>query len=628
MVRSKNPELHSSSTTSPHSSSGESSSDSIFSSKSPSPSPSKSLTPSPPSKTPTKTKKHTRPRSKVQKPPAKKTKVTTPTVKKPTHISIKEPIVTRSKTKPVKGRGKAVASASSSSDDSSTDEEFRQVLRASKEDDLRKKSMSKGGTSAGPSMSAAPTVSQTPDEEEETEPPEGFNTSTLKPLDKKVYDDEFAHRKFCPVVYVDLDYLHSHYNIDLRGYLNYYQPWLSSHLLYSPEVVRNFYSNMTMKNVFDKKTGSLIEERIETNVRGQSFKISPNIINHILGYENPPPEPEFEFTPAQVYSLLRPGEEMGPLSFKPVQMPIIQRILFYIYTRSIVNKSKNFTHFAHKDYYMMASLLSGHQRNVGEMIFEEMRRFRFSSTLNTYIPLPQIVSLILRYNKIWYLEKDEKVRIPRFGMTQLHRMGISLPLRTGRELSSSSPDEAQSSAPQTPSFIGASIQNYVGELITKAVHGLRTEIIEQNQEIKHQFEQLVLKMEQQVKKLVDDTNHNFGIIIETQAAHSRRMDELEALIRGTSDIPGPSTSTIPTSTSPPEEHPILFSYTDPHTSEQVDVTLGSPDVGPSAPQPSSPPFSPAPIDPSTALVPYTSSSDITFPVPPSDADKTGEKKEE
>ena len=79
----------------------------------------------------------------------------------------------------------------------------------------------------------------------------------------------------------------------------------------------------------------------------------------------------------------------------------------------MVNKSNNFTHFIDQDYRMMVSIISKEERNLGEIIISEIKRYIYTSTKSTPIPYPQLISLFLKENGIWYLEPNETMeRLP------------------------------------------------------------------------------------------------------------------------------------------------------------------------------------------------------------------------
>ena len=76
---------------------------------------------------------------------------------------------------------------------------------------------------------------------------------------------------------------------------------------------------------------------------------------------------------------LRLGEPLGPLTFAPVEMPPSHKVLWYIYSRNMVQKGRNFTHFAKRDYLLLASIIAKVPYNIGKWVLNEMRRFQFES---------------------------------------------------------------------------------------------------------------------------------------------------------------------------------------------------------------------------------------------------------
>ena len=103
------------------------------------------------------------------------------------------------------------------------------------------------------------------------------------------------------------------------------------------------------------KSRELVEEGISTIIHDQPIMTTPSIINTILGYIIPLTDPH-TLTPVEDFQRLRPNDLVRPLNFKPINMPDSHGALFYIYTRTIINKSKNFTHFSQRDYYFNAPI--------------------------------------------------------------------------------------------------------------------------------------------------------------------------------------------------------------------------------------------------------------------------------
>ena len=95
------------------------------------------------------------------------------------------------------------------------------------------------------------------------------------------------------------------------------------------------------------------------------------------------------------FKIPRLGEPLGSLSFPLVAMPYMYRAIQYIYSRNLMLKGKNFTHFAKWDYSLFASLIDKVPHNIGQWVYNEMKRFRFKSKKTSSIPFPNLVSLLL-----------------------------------------------------------------------------------------------------------------------------------------------------------------------------------------------------------------------------------------
>ena len=144
-----------------------------------------------------------------------------------------------------------------------------------------------------------------------------------------------------------------------------------------------------------------------------------------------------------------------------------------------MNKSNNFSHFIDRDYGLMASLVSKEERNLGALIFSKIKRYRYSGTNTTPMPYPQLISLILRANKIWYLELNEPIeRLLIVRRNQIEKLGIDLPLRhllvttpkkkKASDSKATKMDDTQSSVLATsnaPSFLSSTIQMYLKEVL-------------------------------------------------------------------------------------------------------------------------------------------------------------------
>ena len=62
---------------------------------------------------------------------------------------------------------------------------------------------------------------------------------------------------------------------------------------------------------------NIIEEVLEIIVRGKTISLTANLINSYMGIENAPIGPFKEFSEPEIFKILKPGEELGSLTFSP-----------------------------------------------------------------------------------------------------------------------------------------------------------------------------------------------------------------------------------------------------------------------------------------------------------------------
>ncbi|KAK4284928.1 hypothetical protein QN277_001694 [Acacia crassicarpa] len=501
-------------------------------------------------------------------------------------------------------------------------------------------------------------------EEVQPLPTSGIITAPIHISDQKSFKLYYGERKFCPTVYVDLGKLKSECNIDLSPWLKQYEPLLSIRTVYCPTVVKLFYFNMIAANETDAE-GNIIEEVLETQVRGKKIKITAESINNILGITDVPTTSVKPLSDDAIFSILKPGEPIGKLNFKPASMCNTFRVIWFIYSRNMVQKGNNFTHFTSRDYNLFASIISQEPQNVGKWVLDEMNNFRFNSKMTSTIPFPNLVSFILFAHKVWYLIDEEKPMKPlMFGKDHVHRMQISFTESSGqsktkaakKKTSSPKADEAQSSqvagSPTTsghsPSFFGASLQSYMQDILKKAVDTVlrsnasilrsNKSILEANEFFLTRMEaandKLVTTLEDTRKTLVSHIDHNFQVIFEQQDEHEKRISQLEKnmdLFGSPTYEPSsapqtfvPSGSTHitkpPPVSAPAETTSVPDSILEPSTISETTTTLMLDDPLPSSIPPSATtplPLSTATLDDPCPILKPTSSStctsnDVTF----------------
>ncbi|KAK4253566.1 hypothetical protein QN277_010222 [Acacia crassicarpa] len=274
-----------------------------------------------------------------------------------------------------------------------------------------------------------------------------------------------------------------------------------------------FYFNMNITNAFDDN-GDLQEARMTTFVRGQKIVITAQYINTLLGIIDPPSVPVITYTDAQIFQILRPNTPIGALNFPLVSMPPLHRVLWYIYTRNLVQKGNNFTHFARKDHALFASIIDKVPHNIGEWVYSEMHKFKSASKPSTPIPFPNLVSLILFEAGIWHLESNEApVKPLMFGQSHLNHMGITFKEGTGQSKARSNSRVSYSQAPEAqssligaavhsppsrppPSMVHSLIKGIVEKVVTETVRSLQDSLIAQQSEI-------TAKIEAEVGKLIN-----------------------------------------------------------------------------------------------------------------------------
>ena len=65
---------------------------------------------------------------------------------------------------------------------------------------------------------------------------------------------------------------------------------------------------------------TIIEEILETELRGQKIKLTTESLNTILGIIDVPIESEKTLIDAEIFAVLKPGEPIGPLTFNPASI--------------------------------------------------------------------------------------------------------------------------------------------------------------------------------------------------------------------------------------------------------------------------------------------------------------------
>ena len=73
-------------------------------------------------------------------------------------------------------------------------------------------------------------------------------------------------------------------------------------------------------------------------MKGVNLKITTDHLNTILGIIDIPEQDLKKLADNEIFSILRPGEPIGPLKFKPADMNDIFRVIWYLYNWNMVQK--------------------------------------------------------------------------------------------------------------------------------------------------------------------------------------------------------------------------------------------------------------------------------------------------
>ena len=252
-------------------------------------------------------------------------------------------------------------------------------------------------------------------------------------------------------------------------------------------------------------------------------------------------------------------------------MPL-QRIIHYIYSRCLVNKSKNFTHLATGDYHLLASIMAKEKRNIGQLVFNEIWKFKHTTSKRMSIPYPCLISRILEQHNIWYIMQDQKpVKPIKFSEIHLHRMKIEYHLSPRKGLTDSKrkkktpsgpsqahQDEAQSSAPQHSSSVPSFTQNSVQHLLQAEFKRMSEEFSANFQREIRSYTTHLLRMsneyfsgktlESEFWKLATSVNSRISAL-------ENKVISLEAFIRGGQFSGSSSSSALNMVTEPPLVEP-------------------------------------------------------------------------
>lgn len=208
----------------------------------------------------------------------------------------------------------------------------------------------------------------------------------------------------------------------MDSWLAPYEKWIGLNDMYDEKVVKVFYSNLKVVVRKDKKE-EMVGLSFNTTVRGQQIFFDSESLNNDFGITEPQfniwvkkgpfPEPQL----SEIYSF-KEGLER-----KPASMPDAYRILHYVYSRIMVSRCGSFSTISNIDNPLLPSLIKKEPINPGMVICLELYRFLTDKSKSNFLPFPQLVSFLLRINKVWYVDAEEK-KIKQVTMSTLKKMGI------------------------------------------------------------------------------------------------------------------------------------------------------------------------------------------------------------
>ncbi|KAI9125907.1 hypothetical protein K1719_003325 [Acacia pycnantha] len=379
--------------------------------------------------------------------------------------------------------------------------------------------------------------------------PRGFSSEPvrLSGEDAIRYKENFEHKAFCPTVYINLAQLKEECNLDLTPWLKQFEPLISIRASYSSSLVKAFYHCLKSDNLLDNDR-KLVEERITTTIRGKKITLTAAYLNSLLQIQNPPPVASLNYTDRQIFSLLKPDEPIPGaleiLNFTPVSTPPKQRAAWYIYTRNLIQKGENFTHFAKKDFPIFASIIDQVPHNIGHWILREMARFRFSGRKSSQIPFASLISVIMFNGKIWYLPANKQPENPqKFGKHILNLMRINFD--EGSDQSRAPPQSRPTRSRATQSRIESEVKQFK-EDVNKGFD----EMVDAQEDLTLEHEALKENV-QGLSDQIGDQSVSISTLLVYMASLSDKMDKIlqhqsmSASGLGASTYAGPSSTISP-----------------------------------------------------------------------------------
>ena len=187
-------------------------------------------------------------------------------------------------------------------------------------------------------------VSETRKETVPLSPKEGFNTNDLE-----TPSEEFATRveNNRSAIFFDLKYL-KNWGYNLDEWQEGYASWLSINDDYDLDVVRVFYSNLSVTDITDDK-GNVTGISFTSQVRGQKIQYDDSSLNTALGIKQDKYRvwEKHECFSEKRYNEILGLEGSGPKS--PADMCDEHRLIHMVYSRLVVNKAGIFTNLTEVD---------------------------------------------------------------------------------------------------------------------------------------------------------------------------------------------------------------------------------------------------------------------------------------
>ena len=239
--------------------------------------------------------------------------------------------------------------------------------------------------------SQASNISNTQKEVVPSSPKEEFNTNALKSPSVEMAERKENHRT---AIFIDLKYL-KEWGLNLEDWLKPYVSWIEIKDDYDIDVIRVFFSNLSVTKIKDKD-GYVIGMTFKSQVRGQSISYDDDSLNTALGVTDPTYRvwEKYEKMPEKRYCEIL-GLEVEDKKTS-AEMCDEHRILHMVYSRLLVNNSGNFTNLTEQDNPILGRLIAKLPLNPGMVIIQDLQRFLTKGTKKPTFPYLQVISCLLK----------------------------------------------------------------------------------------------------------------------------------------------------------------------------------------------------------------------------------------